>query len=78
MLDYPRAAVTFRTLRAGVECLLGLAAAIWFVHDSSSHFMDMALTFILMFVGTSFIAALLILSALVLYGIVVKTFSSDN
>ncbi|MDE0167000.1 MAG: hypothetical protein OXL36_18025 [Bryobacterales bacterium] len=62
----------------GLSGLLGLAAAIWFVHDSSSHFMDIALTFILMFVGTSFIAALLILSALVLYGIVVKTFSSNN
>ena len=59
--------------------LIGLAAAIWFVYVMPpSHFMDMALTFITMFVGMSFIAALWIFVALLFYEIVVRAFTSDN
>ncbi|MDE0167001.1 MAG: hypothetical protein OXL36_18030 [Bryobacterales bacterium] len=59
--------------------LLGLAAAILFLYNSSpSHFMDMALSAIIIFVGVSCIAAVFIFLALMFYDIFMRLLSSDN
>lgn len=59
--------------------LLGLGAAICFVSvPPPSHFMDMALSFIGVFVGTGFIALIVISTALVFFTLVIRMFLSDD
>ena len=61
------------------SCLLGLAAAIWFLYAGSpANFMDMALSVITIFVGVSFIAVVFIFLAHAFYHLVLKPLLSDN
>lgn len=60
------------------SCLLGLAAATWYAFTAQTHFMDMALSVITVFVGTSIFAAMFIMPAVVFYAIVVWAFTSSN
>ena len=58
--------------------LIGLAAATWCAFTVQTHFMDLALSVITVFVGTSVFAVVFIFLALLFYEIVVKAFLSDN